>query len=409
MPGPAIFAVRYATAYVRNHPIANLMPPFRSPWPAPARPGAGIEQVETPALVLDLDAFERNLARMARFASERGLRLRPHAKMHKTPAVALAQLKLGAVGVCCQKVSEAEAMVDGGVPDVLVSNEVVGDAKLARLAALARRARIGFCVDDATNAAAAGAAASAAGVILDAYVEIDVGAGRCGVAPGRAALALARAVAAHPGLRLAGLQAYHGRAQHMRSPAERAAAIRAASDAARLSRDMMEDAGIPCPVVTGAGTGTFELEGDSGVYNELQPGSYAFMDADYARNTCETPFEYSLFVLAGVMSLGGAAGTRPDRVVVDAGLKAHAVDSGLPLVHSTARGTPVPGLTFRGASDEHGVIEVAAAAAAPRLGDKLRLVPGHIDPTVNLHDWIVCTRSGAVVDVWPVTARGAMW
>ena len=386
------------------------MPSFRSPWPAPAVPGIPVDQIDTPALVLELDAFERNLGRMAHFANERGMRLRPHAKMHKTPTVALAQMKLGAVGICCQKVSEAEAMVDGGISDVLVSNEVVGDAKLARLAALAGRARIGFCVDDATNVAAAGAAAVAAGVTLDAYVEIDVGAGRCGVAPGAAALALAKTVAAQPGLRFAGLQAYHGRAQHLRGTMERAEAIRAAAAAARLTRDMITAAGIACPVVTGAGTGTFELEAGSGVYNELQPGSYAFMDADYARNTCAEPFEHSLFVLAGVMSLGGAlSGSASGRVVVDAGLKAHSVDSGLPVVHSDSRGAPLPGLTFRGASDEHGVIEVATGARAPRLGDKLRLVPGHIDPTVNLHDWIVCIRAGVVVDVWPVTARGAMW
>ena len=385
------------------------MPSFRSPWPAPVSVGARIEQVDTPALVLELDAFERNLARMARFAAEHGVRLRPHAKMHKTPAVALAQLKHGAVGVCCQKVSEAETMVDGGISDVLVSNEVVGDAKLARLAALAQRARIGFCIDDASNAAAAAAAARAAGVTLDAYIEVDVGANRCGVAPGRAALELAQSVVAQQGLRFAGLQAYHGRAQHLRSPAERSAAIRSATDAARLSRDMIEAAGIACPVVTGAGTGTFELEAGSGVYNELQPGSYAFMDADYARNTCDAPFEHSLFVLAGVMSLGGAGESAPARVVVDAGLKAHSVDSGLPVVHSNAHGEPVAGLTFRGASDEHGVVEVAPGATAPRLGDKLRLIPGHIDPTVNLHDWIVCMRSGVVVDLWPVTARGAMW
>ncbi len=386
------------------------MPSSRYPWPAPATRGIPVDQIDTPALVLDLDAFERNLKRMADFASERGMRLRPHAKMHKTPAVALAQLQLGAVGVCCQKVSEAEAMVDGGVGDVLVSNEVVGETKLARLAALARRARLGFCVDDATNVAAAGRAAIAAGVTLDAYVEIDVGAGRCGVPPGAAALDLARKVAAQPGLRFAGLQAYHGRAQHLRSPAERAGAIRAAADAALLTRELITAAGIACPVVTGAGTGTFDLEAQSGVYNELQPGSYAFMDADYARNACDAPFEHSLFVLAGVMSLGGAlSGGVSGRVVVDAGLKAHSVDSGLPVVHSNSAGARLTGLTFRGASDEHGVIEVAPGAQAPRLGDKLRLLPGHIDPTVNLHDWIICVRAGLVADMWPVTARGAMW
>jgi len=162
--------------------------------------------------------------------------------------------------------------------------------------------------------------------------------------------------------------------------------------------------------VTGAGTGTFMLEGSGGVYDELQPGSYAFMDADYARNECDTPFEHSLFVLTTVMSRGGAGpGETPTRLVVDAGLKAHSVDSGLPTVHSDATGARLAGLKFQGASDEHGVIAVDAGTVALRLGAKLRLIPGHIDPTVNLHDWIVCLRDNRVEAVWPVAARGAMW
>lgn len=369
-----------------------------------------VEEVDTPALVLEQDSFERNLARMAEFAATRKLRLRPHAKMHKTPAVAAAQLRLGAVGICCQKVSEAEAMVDGGVADVLVTNEVVGAGKLARLAALARRARIGVCVDDIDNVADLASAARAAGVTLDVYVEIDVGAGRCGVAPGGAALELGRAINLQPALRLSGLQAYHGRAQHLRSAALRAAAISAAATAAANTRTLFIAAGLPCPVVTGAGTGTFMLEGSGGVYDELQPGSYAFMDADYARNECDTPFEHSLFVLTTVMSHGGiGAGAAPTRLVVDAGLKAHSVDSGLPTVHSDAAGGLLTGLKFQGASDEHGVIAIDVGTAAPRLGAKLRLIPGHVDPTVNLHDWIVCIRGDRVEAVWPVAARGAMW
>jgi len=184
-----------------------------------------VEDIDTPALVLELESFERNLVRMAEFAAKRKLRLRPHAKMHKTPAVAAAQLRLGAVGICCQKVSEAEAMVDGGVADVLVTNEVVGAGKLARLAALARRARVGVCVDDIDNVADLAAAARSAGVTLDVYVEINVGAGRCGVVPGIAAVELGRAINLQPALRLSGLQAYHGSAQHLRTAALRAAAI----------------------------------------------------------------------------------------------------------------------------------------------------------------------------------------
>ncbi|MBL8384627.1 MAG: DSD1 family PLP-dependent enzyme [Burkholderiales bacterium] len=385
-------------------------PPAPIRWPAPASPGDPLSRVDTPALVLDLDAFERNLARMAGFAAQHGLRLRPHAKMHKTPAVALAQMRAGAVGVCCQKASEAEVFVDAGVGDVLITNQVVGAAKLARVAALARRARVGLCFDDAGNVAAAGAAARDAGVVLDAYVEIDVGARRCGVAPGAPASDLAAAIAACRGLRLAGLQAYHGSAQHLREPGARAAASGAAAEAVRQPRAALRAAGLPCDLVTGAGTGSFEFEAASGVWGELQPGSYAFMDADYGRNQCDAPFEHSLTLLTTVMSRGGVAdGTAPERIVVDAGLKAHAVDSGPPTVAGDASGAPLPGLRFVKASDEHSVIAVAAGTAAPALGARIRLVPGHIDPTVNLHDWIVCVRGTSVAALWPVAARGALW
>jgi len=372
-------------------------------WPAPAAIGMPAEQIDTPALIVELDLLEANLQRMADYAQALQVRLRPHAKMHKCPALALRQIALGAVGVCCQKVSEAEVMVAGGVADVLISNEVVGGPKLARVAALASRARIGVCVDSAENARALSEAAVQAGASIDVYVEIDVGARRCGVEPGAPALALARVLAGLPGLRFMGLQAYHGGAQHLRTPAEREAAIARAAQQAAQSRDLILAAGLPCPVITGAGSGTYMLEAASGVYNELQPGSYAFMDADYGRNTEETPFAHSLFILASVMSRA------PDRAVLDVGLKAHSIDSGMPLVHADAGGRPLKGLEYRKASDEHGVIFSLEGATLPALGDKLRLIPGHIDPTVNLHDWIVGVRQGRVESLWPVSARGAMW
>jgi D-serine deaminase-like pyridoxal phosphate-dependent protein len=362
-----------------------------------------VEDVDTPALIVELDLLEANLARMADYARERRVRLRPHAKMHKCTPLARRQLALGAVGVCCQKVSEAEVMVAGGVQDVLISNEVVGRAKLERVAALARRARIGVCVDDDGVARELSATATRAGATVDVYVEIDVGARRCGVVPGAPALELARAVAALPGLRLMGLQAYHGSAQHLRTPQERTAAIAEATRLAAASRDLILGAGLPCPVVTGAGTGTFDLEGAGGLYNELQPGSYAFMDADYGRNQTAAPFAHSLFILATVMSRA------PGHAVLDVGLKTHSVDSGMPLVHADAGGRPLAGLEYRKASDEHGVVFAAAGSTLPAVGARLRLIPGHIDPTVNLHDWIVGIRDGRVAELWPVDARGAMW
>jgi D-serine deaminase-like pyridoxal phosphate-dependent protein len=368
----------------------------------PAQPGMTEDEIDTPALVIDLDAFEANLDAMAAFAAGAGVKLRAHAKTHKSPVIARLQMARGAVGQCVQKVAEAEALAWGGVSDILVSNEVVGAGKLARLAALARIARIGVCADDPAQIVAIGEAAMAAGVELAVLVEIDVGAGRCGVPPGPAAVVLAQQIAATPGLRFGGLQAYHGSAQHVRSHAAREAAIAVVAADTRRTVEQLRQVGLDCPIVGGAGTGSFEFEAASGVFTELQAGSYCFMDADYARNLDVTGqpvslFRHALFVLATVMSAA-----RPGVAVVDAGHKAVAVDSGLPLVWNR------PGLSYAGASDEHGKLDVAPGTTAPRLGEKLRLVPGHCDPTVDRHDWYVGVRAGRVECVWPVAARGGM-
>ncbi len=357
----------------------------------PTAVGQRLDEVDTPALVLDLDAFEANLAALNRAVGKR-VRVRAHAKTHKCPEIALRQVAGGAVGVCCQKVSEAEALVEGGVKDVLLSNEIVGAPKIARLAALAKRARIGVCVDNPQNLKAL----KESGAKLDVYVELEVGMNRCGIAPGEPAVALAREIGGN--LCFAGLQAYHGRAQHVRSMAERRASIERAADAVRLTKKLLKDRNIDCPIVTGAGSGTFMFEVESGAWDEIQPGSYVFMDADYARNEWAAPlprFEHALFVLATVMSR-----PKPEVAIVDAGLKASSVDSGMPGVWQR------PGLAYTHASDEHGWVE---GSPAPALGEKLLLVPGHCDPTVNLYDWYVCTRNGIVEDLWPITARGALY
>ncbi|MCY4350458.1 MAG: DSD1 family PLP-dependent enzyme [Thiotrichales bacterium] len=369
----------------------------------PAEIGLPLTDVDTPALVIDLDAFERNLAEMAKRVSAAGVRIRPHAKTHKCAVIARQQMALGAVGVCCQKVSEAEALVRAGVPDVLVSNQVVGRRKIDRLVALAREARMGVCVDDAGNAVALGEAASAAGITLDVLVEIDVGAGRCGVAPGDEALALARGVASIDGLRFAGLQAYHGRAQHIRDYAERERAIESAASMTRATVAALAQTGIECETVAGAGTGTWQFEAASGIYNELQAGSYVFMDVDYAKNLDAAggpfaDFEHSLFVYSTVMS-------RParERAVLDAGLKAFATDCGMP------RMADLESVVVLNASDEHAVVDLTASNANLGVGDKVRLIPGHCDPTVNLHDWYVCVRDNRVEALWPIVARGCVW
>lgn len=367
----------------------------------PAQPGMALADVDTPALILDLDAFEKNLKKLNESIAGRKIMLRPHAKSHKCPQIALRQIALGAVGVCCQKVSEAEAMVDGGVTDVLIANEVVGASKLKRLAALAKRAKISVCADDAGNVEQIDAAARESGVTLDVLVEVNVGANRCGVEPGEPALKLAQAITACKNLRYAGLQAYQGGAQHLRGVAERRSAIDAAVAAVQRTLNLIEKAGIPRGKVTGAGTGTYLFEAASQVYDELQVGSYIFMDADYAKNDWTESgiprFEHSLFVWATVMSR-----TRPDVAIVDAGLKASSVDSGMPRV------ADFPQAEFLKASDEHGVIKVNDAPGFA-LGDKIKLIPGHCDPTVNLYDHFVCVRGGKVEALWPITARGAVW
>lgn len=372
----------------------------------PAEVGQSFAEIDTPALVLDLDAFERNLATMAAHVQEYGVRLRPHAKTHKSPDIARHQIAHGAVGQCVQKVAEAEILVAAGITDILVSNQVAGAKKLDRLAVLARNARIALCVDHPDGVQEAADAAARHDVVFDVLVEIDVGGRRCGVAPGASALRLAEQVARSNTLRFGGLQAYHGTAQHMRSIDERREAIERAALATRTTVERLAQAGLNCDIVGGAGTGTFEIEGQSGIWNEIQAGSYIFMDADYARNRQADgspfrTFEHALFILAGVMSKPG-----PDRAVVDAGHKTAAIDSGLPVPFNR------PGLNYTKPSDEHGML-IGDPISLPHRGEAILLIPGHCDPTVNLHDWYVCVRGMHTADahveaLWPVAARGAL-
>ena len=376
---------------------------------AAARIGDSVAAIDTPALVVDLDAMEANIAQMAAFARAHAMRLRPHAKTHKSAAIAKLQVAAGAVGVCVQKVAEAEALADAGIADIFISNEVIAPAKLARLAALAGRIKLAVAVDSTAGIAALAAALRTAGTSVDVFVEIDVGQGRCGVAPA-AAGALAHQVVSHGrpngGMRFAGLQAYHGRAQHLRSVAEREAAIRHATALVHAARAAITSAGIACPLVSGAGTGSFVHEAASGVYGELQAGSYVFMDADYAVNVAapNAPrFGHALFVKSQVMSRGAS------HAVVDAGHKSHAIDSGMPRVWADGMLSP---LKCDNGGDEHGILLAPGGAALPALGDTVWLVPGHCDPTVNLHEHYIAVRGGLarghVEAVWPVDARGSL-
>ena len=365
----------------------------------PAFVGMRVEDVETPCLLVDLDVFEKNVDVMGEFAKSRGVALRAHAKTHRSADIALVQMRRGgAVGVCCQKVGEAEVLAAAGVGNVLVSNQVVDRPKIDRLAALARQARISVCVDDPGNIDDLATAAQRHGVTLECLVEIDVGGLRCGVEPGDDAVPLVARIVERPGLAFGGIQAYHGKAQHIRAFADRKAAMDAAIAKVEKTVAALTAAGFECPLVTGAGTGTYYFEAASGIYNELQCGSYVFMDADYQRikdadGAFVGEFGNALFLYAQVMSK-----TKKGMAVCDAGLKSQSVDSGLPVVFGRTD------VEYVGASDEHGTLSDPGDVL--KLGDKLMLVPGHCDPTVNAHDWYVGVRGGIVECLWPVTARG---
>ncbi|NDW47098.1 3-hydroxy-D-aspartate aldolase BhcC [Ruegeria sp. PrR005] len=368
----------------------------------PAAIGMDESEIQTPCLILDLDALERNIVKMGDYARAHGMRHRVHGKMHKSVDVAKLQERLGgAVGVCCQKVSEAEVFARGGIKDVLVSNQVRDPLKIDRLARIPLTgARTIVCVDDIDNVADLSAAAQKHGTQLECFVEIDCGAGRCGVTTTEEVVRIARAIDAAPGLKFTGIQAYQGAMQHMDSYADRKAKLDIAIAQVSDALDGLKAAGLEAELVSGGGTGSYYFESNSGVFNELQCGSYAFMDADYGRILDESgkridrgEWENALFILTSVMSHAKA-----DKAIVDAGLKAQSVDSGLPVVFGR------DDVEYIKCSDEHGV--VSDPNGVLKVNEKLRLVPGHCDPTCNVHDWYVGVRNGKVEALWPISARG---
>ena len=369
-----------------------------APWQA-ARAGDHLDQIDTPALILDMDAFERNLGLLQDVLSDSGVRLRPHAKSHKCPEIALRQIAAGAVGICCQKVSEAAVFVAAGIKDILITNQVVGEKKVAHALDLAEQARIGILVDHQEQVTTFAQASSARKINIDVYIEVDVGMGRCGATSIEQVVALARQIDEAPYLNFMGLQCYHGSAQHYRLPNERQSAIAAVCAKAAEAKAAVEKAGITVERITGAGTGSVMLEGSSSIFNEVQAGSYILMDRDYAKNQRDArdlAFEHALFIKTAILShpIQG-------RAVVDAGLKASSVDSGMPLVWQRTDAT------YLKASDEHGVLELTADSPL-KLGDAIMLIPGHCDPTVNLYDEIICVRGDTVEAIWPIAARGAL-
>lgn len=371
-------------------------------YDVPALPGMSESDVQTPCLLIDLDALERNIVKMGEFAKAGAVRHRAHGKMHRSVEIAKMQIELGgACGICCQKVAEAEAFARGGINDILVTHEIRDPMKIDRLARIPKLGtRIIVIVDDPDNVAEISSAAQRHGTIIECLVEIDCGSGLCGVTSPAEAVTIAKAIDAAPGLKFSGIQAYHGPSQHLERYEDRKAKIDGAIAIAREAVDALNKVELACDIVGGGGTGSYTFEAGSGVYNELQCGSYAFMDADYGRIRDKSgrrfeqgEWENALFVLTSVVSH-----VKPHIAVCDAGLKVLSLDSGMPSVFGR------PDLKYVRTADEHGLIEDPNGVL--KVNDKLRLVPGHCDPTCNLHDWYVGVRDGKVEVLWPVSARG---
>jgi D-serine deaminase-like pyridoxal phosphate-dependent protein len=367
-----------------------------------------LDECDTPALLVDLDKLERNIARL-HGAIQAPVKLRAHGKAHKCPDLAKLQIAHGAIGICCQKLSEAEKFFEAGILDIVISNQIVGEFKVDRLVRLGiaikkSGGKLGVCVDHALGLqqlASALSAANASDDTICVWVELDVGQGRCGVQSAAEALALVEKIIHCKGMRFAGLQAYHGKLQHQRSVEQRQATANEMFIKVKGVVEALETKAshwrLSLPIaVAGGGTGSYKLEAASNLYSEIQAGSYALMDADYQRNDmpADERFENALTVLCTVMS------ERAGQIVVDGGLKAFAVDSGLPVAL-------MPGLSVKGISDEHTVIEVSDLSLQPLIGKKIELIPGHCDPTVNLHHEFNVVQRGQVVAKWPITAKGA--
>lgn len=378
------------------------MDPLDRPHLAAARdligqPGS-LEKIPTPAAVLDLDAFERNVATMAARARAAGLALRPHSKSHKCATLAKMQIEAGAVGICCAKLAEAEAMAQAGIEAILLTSPIAGAANAARAARLAGRiADFRMVVDHADGAAELAAAAAAP---IQVVIDVDVGLGRTGVHTAEQAAEVARAVLASPKLKLIGVQGYGGAWQHMEGANARAAAVAEGMKKLTAAAAAIRQAGGEVAVVTGGGTGTFEADAAQGVLNEIQPGSYAFMDREYRDALKEDPdgaFEQSLTIATTVISAN-----HPRWVTVDGGLKAFSTDGP----------TPVPvtpkfaGAMFAFFGDEHGLLVRPEGEATVR-GERVAFTPGHIDPTLDRYDVIHLVRGDVLVDIVPIEARGA--
>ena len=364
------------------------------------RPGSRTE-LDTPALLIDLDALEANIAAMAAHCANTGQRLRPHTKTHKSVEIARRQVAAGAVGVCCATLGEAEVMGRAGIPGVHISSPVVRPHRIERLVALNAVAEgLSVVADHPDNIAALNVAAEASGKPLNVFIDIDVGSRRTGVPSAQQAVALAKQADDAPGLNYAGIQGYAGGLQHIYDWDERCSRSQEVADFLAETRRQLAEAGLEPPIITGGGTGTHDMDWRQGVLTELQAGSYIFLDTDYQAVThieeAATRFREGLFVQASVVSAA-----QEDCVTTDAGLKAFATDCGMP---GLRRGAPT-GATYGFAGDEHGRITFHSDERIG-LGAVVECLSPHCDPTVNLYQVYHVVRGETLVDIWPVDARG---
>ena len=351
--------------------------------------------VDTPSLLLDGSALKANIQRMAAYFAQRPCKLRPHFKSHKCTTIAKLQMEAGAVGITCAKLGEAEAVADAGIRNILIANQIVGPLKIRRLIELCRRADPMVAVDSADNVKMLSEMVLAAGVKLGVLVEVDVGMGRCGAAPGQPALELARLVAASAGLRFEGLQGYEGHCVDLRDEKERTDKTRASLKALVETRRLIERSGLRVNLVSGGGTGTYTLTGDCEGVDELQAGSYAAMDWWYGDIRPE--FQQAMSILTTVVSR-----PKPGVVIIDVGRKGVGAEWGAPRVKN------LPGSQVASyGSEEHMIISVPPNAAT-KIGDRLEIIPSHGCTTSNLYSEFVIHENGLVTDRWPIEGRGKL-
>jgi len=352
-------------------------------------------QIDTPALLIDLDAMEFNLRAMAEFFEESTARLRPHFKTHKTPVIAHQQLEAGAIGITCAKLSEAEVLVASGVKDILIANQIVGSIKISRLADLAHHTRLIVAVDQEDNIRQLSASMQEAGSAIRVLVEVDVGLGRCGVHTNEEALHLAGIVSTSPGLEFSGLLGYEGQAVFIVDRAERVEAVEKAMGKLVEAANWIRKADLPCEIVSAGGTGTYDITGRFPGVTEVEAGSYVLMDTRYRQ--LDLPFRCALTLLATVISV-----PMPGRAVIDAGKKALSVEHGLPEV------VGFEGIRLVNLHEEHGLIEVEPQRTELVPGQKIELLPSHVCTTVNLHDQFYALREGRLEAMWPIEGRGKL-